>query len=422
MRFRQHIDNGRQFLAFLFGRFINTRRMASAAGLSYVSLLAIVPLFVVSIAILSAFPVFQNVIRDLQDFIFQNFVPDSRGQIREYLTAFASKASRLTVIGIVSMLITALLLMASIDRALNEIWHVRHQRKRLVGFLVYWAVLTLGPLLIGASLAITSYLFSLPLLTDAGIGGLKQSLLPLLPLVMESLAFTMMYWIVPNRPVMFRHAMAGGLLAALIFELAKKGFGFYLANFPTYEVIYGALAAIPVFLVWMYASWVIILFGGEFTYCLGAFRGTRVGEVSPSRNLVQAVRVLGYLWQAQQQGRMLSVGALNTSMQDISDEFLQDLLEQLEDAGIVHRDEAGNWILSRDTCDLSLGVLAEACHWAIPDKSGAWHETDCWTRQLAGVITELHGCMDRHLAISLHTLFVEAAAQDDGLANARGAE
>ena len=255
----------RLFFAFLFGRFVDARRLSNAAGLSYASLLAIVPLFVVSLAVLSAFPVFQSVMKDLQDFVFQNFVPDSRGEIQKYILSFAGKASKLTMIGIISMLLTALLLMASIDKALNEIWHVRHRRKRLVGFLVYWAVLTLGPLLIGSSLAITSYLVSLPMLSKVGIGGLKQHLLPVLPFVMESVAFSMMYWIVPNRSVPVKHALFGGLLAAVIFELTKKGFAFYLTHFPTYEAIYGALAVIPIFLIWMYASWIIILFGAEFT-------------------------------------------------------------------------------------------------------------------------------------------------------------
>ena len=395
----------RLFVAFLFGRFIDARRLSSAAGLSYASLLAIVPMVVVSLAVLSAFPVFQTVMKDLQDFVFQNFVPDSRGEIQKYILGFASKASRLTIIGIVSMLLTALLLMASIDKALNEIWHVRHRRKRLVGFLVYWAVLTLGPLLIGSSLAITSYLASLPLLSDVGIGGLKKHVLPVLPFVMESVAFAMMYWIVPNRSVQFKHALLGGLLAAIIFELAKKAFAFYLTHFPTYQAIYGALAAIPIFLIWMYASWIIILFGAEFTYCLGAFRERLSLRINPDQYFIHIIRLLGYLWQAQQSGRLVPAVELSGQLSEISDQALQEMLERMEDSNIAHKGESGDWGLSRDTCNLTIMELLQSGPYPLPRRSDTWPRCDQWTEKLAPVIDQSHEKLDQAMNISLHELF-----------------
>jgi membrane protein len=158
------------------------------------------------------------------------------------------------------------MMMATIEQTFNDIWRVRQQRRLLQRFLTYWAILTLGPLLIGASLSLTSQLFSLALFDGRGVlHDARGMLLQALPVALEVLTFMMLYTLVPNAPVKWRHALVGGVFAALLFELAKHGFAYYVTRVPTYQTIYGALAALPIFLVWIYLSWLVILLGAVVT-------------------------------------------------------------------------------------------------------------------------------------------------------------
>ena len=263
-----------RFLHLLVFRFIQDGGLQHTATLTYTTLLSLVPLMTVSLAIFSAFPVSDRVVAQLQDFVFQNMVPASGEVIRQYLEEFSSKASRMTGTGTVFLVIVAVMMMGTIDRALNTIWQVRRKRSPLGMFMVYWSILSLGPIFMGTSVVLTSYFVSLPLFEDAALtlGVDRHGMLGLMPVLASATAFTLLYMVVPNRSVPLRHALAGGVLAALLFELAKRGFALYLTTFPTYEAIYGALAAVPVFLIWIYLSWLVTLLGAEFTYCLWIYR------------------------------------------------------------------------------------------------------------------------------------------------------
>ncbi len=207
----------------------------NAAALTYTTLLSLVPLMTVMLAVLSAFPVADRVNEIIQDFVFKNFVPTSGELLQQYLLEFSAKASSLTGTGAVFLVIVALMMMATIDRALNVIWEVQAKRSFASKFLIYWAVLSFGPVLIGASVLVTSYLVSLPILSEAASSGMGRSLLGLTPVSASALAFTMMYAVVPNRRVRMGHALIGGIFAAVLFEMAKRGFAFYITQFPTYR-------------------------------------------------------------------------------------------------------------------------------------------------------------------------------------------
>ena len=262
----------RGFVELVAERFRRHEAPQNAAALTYTSLLSLVPLMTVTLAVFSAFPVADRVYEIIQDFVFENFVPTSSEVLQQYLSEFSAKASRLTGTGATFLVVVALLMMANIDRALNAIWEVRARRRFATKFLIYWAVLSLGPLLIGASVLVTSYIISLPVLSEAASTGVGRSLLGLTPVAASAVAFTMMYLVVPNRRVRVTHALVGGVFAAVLFEVAKRGFGFYITQFPTYEAIYGALASIPIFLVWLYLSWIVVLLGAEVTHCLSIYR------------------------------------------------------------------------------------------------------------------------------------------------------
>lgn len=258
------LQRAKTFFGNLFRHFIDDGCPESASALAYTSLLALVPLMAVGFTLFAAFPAFEGFTDQIRGFIFENFVPASGEIVESYLQGFVTKASALTLPGLVGLLITALLAMSTIERTFNAIWKVRNQRRPIDTFTVYWAVLTLGPILIGISLAVTSYVASLAFFSGAAGVFLKS-----LPFLASALAFTLLYAVVPQQKIPPRHALAGGLVGAVLFELAKKGFALFVTSFHTYETIYGALATLAIFLVWIYLSWLIILFGAEFTYCLG---------------------------------------------------------------------------------------------------------------------------------------------------------
>ncbi len=359
-----------RFLHLLFYRFSEDGGLHHTATLTYTTLLSVVPLMTVTLALFAAFPVSERVVGEVQDFIFKNFVPASGEVIHEYLNEFSRKASRLTGAGAVFLLAVAVLMMSNIERAFNTIWQVERGRPPLARFLVYWASLTLAPLLIGSSVAVTSYLVSIPLFHNAAesLGSVRPLMFRLLPMLASSLAFTLVYLVVPNRSVPWRHALAGGLLAGLLFEGSKRAFAFYVTSFPTYEAIYGAMAVVPIFLIWVYLSWLVTLLGAEFTYCLGIFREDwHPDRPAAATDLLLAYRVLGYLWTAQQDGHGLEVETLLGREPGLSEAELEKLLLRLRKARLLVVTENDEWVLARDLHDLTLFDLYRSARFVLPD-------------------------------------------------------
>lgn len=241
-----------------------------ASALSFSTILALVPLLAVVFSALSLFPIFEIWSGAIQDFIYRNFLPQLGEQVRQYLVEFSANTGQLTLWGLLFLMVTSLTLLATIEDAFNEIWQVKVGRTIGIRILVYWAMLTLGPILIAASLSMSSYLLSLSILQEPGIANsLKTQLLGFLPFILELSAFVLFYLAVPNCEVRVKHALIGGLVAALLFELAKYGFAQYLFRVTTYQLIYGALAVLPVFLIWIYLSWLVVLIGAYITAAFG---------------------------------------------------------------------------------------------------------------------------------------------------------
>ena len=242
------------------------RITVSAGHLAYVSLLSLVPVIMVFFMIMSAFPAFAEIRGQFEQFIFNNFVPHASDVVEEYITQFVGNASGMGVAGIVSLLVVALLLILNIDKTFNHLWKIEVQRPLIYTFAIYWMVITLGPLLIGLSIAVSSYVGGLATFADDYTPGLGTALLKLVPWAAAIGAFLILYMIVPNRPVRAKYALFGAVLATLLFEFTKKGFAIYVQSFPSYQVIYGALATIPILFLWVYLSWVVVLLGAVFTY------------------------------------------------------------------------------------------------------------------------------------------------------------
>ncbi|WP_394192957.1 virulence factor BrkB family protein [Pseudoalteromonas atlantica] len=249
-------------------RCIDDQITVNAGYLAYVTLLSLVPLIAVAVAIFSAFPGFEDTRVAIENFLFTNFVPASSDAIREHVSSFAGNANQMTAVGVSFLAAIALLLMKNVDATLNRIWRIKKKRPLMISLSVYWMILTLGPVLLGASIGISSYIVSLVSFADQGIPGFSGFLIKLLPFIISMAGFILLYTLVPNTPVPFKAAIPGAIFAAVLFELTKKGFALYISHFPSYELIYGTVATIPILFVWVYLSWTVVLLGAEFTVCI----------------------------------------------------------------------------------------------------------------------------------------------------------
>ncbi|GEK76617.1 UPF0761 membrane protein [Pseudoalteromonas atlantica] len=266
-------------------RCIDDQITVNAGYLAYVTLLSLVPLIAVGVAIFSAFPGFESTRIAIESFLFTNFVPTSSDVIKEHISSFAGNANQMTAVGIGFLAAIALLLIRNVDATLNRIWRIKKKRPMMISFAVYWMVLSLGPVLLGASIGVTSYIVSLVSFADQGIPGFSGFLLKLVPYGFSMIGFLMLYTLVPNTPVSIRAALPGALFAAVLFELTKKGFALYISHFPSYEVIYGAVATIPILFVWVYLSWVVVLLGAEFTACISPNHVPQTPEIDIDEEL-----------------------------------------------------------------------------------------------------------------------------------------
>ena len=246
-----------------------------AGHLAYVSLLSLVPLIAVVFSLFALFPVFSDISAQLKTFIFSNFMPATGNTIQRYLEQFVANSSKMTAVGTCGLIVTALLLIASVDSVLNKIWNSKTKRPIVFSFAVYWMVLTLGPILLVASVAVSSYLLSLNWLNLSGVHSLIDHALRILPLLISWVTFWLLYQVVPTVRVPSKDALVGALVSGALFELSKKIFTLYIQLFPSYQLIYGVLAVIPILFLWVYVSWCIVLLGAEITVTLGEFRSVR---------------------------------------------------------------------------------------------------------------------------------------------------
>ena len=261
----------KKYLNYLLERFKEDRIIVYSGYLSFVTLLSIVPLLAVLFSVFSLFPVFQEWRGEVESFVFKNFVPTLGESIQGYLIRFVENATNMTSLGLVALFLVALLLISSIDHTLNHIWRVRKNRRQLVSFSIYCVVLTLGPVLIGISLLTTSYLLSLTGFEDNTLLAVRKLFLAFLPYLASFSSFLLIYLLVPHTRVHFWSALSGAMIAAILFELSKSAFALYFTHFPVYKEIYGALAIIPLLIVWIFISWVVILVGAQVAASLDGF-------------------------------------------------------------------------------------------------------------------------------------------------------
>ena len=395
------------FVRMAWRRFAEERCLQIASSLTFTALLAIVPIITVALTMISAFPVFGELLRHVEHFLVENMLPESAGSIAAYTEEFADNAARLTAFGVLFLFVTAMIVLQTIDRAFNQIWRVPRPRTTVQRVFIYWALLTVGPVLIGASLSLTSWLVSqsLGLVKDLPLAG--EALLKIVPIGLTGVAFSLVYITIPNRRVLVRDALSGGFLAALAFEGMKHGFAFYVTHFATYKLVYGAFASVPIFLLWIYLSWLIVLSGAVAAAVMPDWR-ERASQVEPvpGAQFLDALQILRLLWEAHRTGEIVTVSRLHVAVKLPIDriEAILDTMNAAHWAGRV----AHGWTLMKDAAEIS---VADVYH-AFVFRAGAELPMRDSGQGLERLALELASGIEDSLRLSLEDLFHKAAAPE----------
>lgn len=336
----------RQILAyarFVIRRFVEDRCLMVAGSLTFTSLLALVPLFTVTLVMTAQLAFTRDLTAQVKAFVLKNLVPDVGGRVvGVYMDQFAHNAARLTAIGLLIVTATAIMLMFTIDSAFNDIWRARRRRAWWARLAAHVAVLAVGPLLVGASLTLTSYLVHWSRNLDRLLPALDDWLLATLPFAMTTLALVIAYRIIPARHVPARHALAGGLLAGLLFEIVKHLFVVFVLRMPTYSLVYGTFASVPIFLLWLFCCWMVVLIGAEIAATLSYFRHD-AQPVAPSRRvpIAEAMRILDVLAAAD---APLDIAVIRLRA-SVPIDIGEDVLHALASANVVQSDRRGGYRL-----------------------------------------------------------------------------
>lgn len=395
------------FARFLWQQLQMRHWQQSAASLTYTSLFALVPLITVSYSLLTFMPQLVNVQGHIAAFIFTHFLPDTGYQIWDYLASFSQQARNLTVPGLMMLIITALLMLKTIENAFNAIWEVKQGRKGMASFLLYWAVLSLGPVLIGSAFMLSTYLLSLSILSDVQQLSLVQQLLSYLPLLLSAAALSLMYCAVPNCTVPLKHAVLGAFVTALLFGLAKDLFALSV-KYSSYTLIYGAFAAAPLFLTWVYLCWLIILFGAVL---VRSFSTYSVHAVGSHNNLELSLIILHALWQQQKSGKTLDLVTLRQQAASKSSAISLVQWEQLRDLLSAHHmmesTQNGEFVLCRDLHQVSLWDVQQMLnpHSTPTEAKSPLPPGVTWLQRARTLLQESAQANQQQLSISLADLF-----------------
>ena len=355
------------FGRFVARRFLDDRLFEAAGALSFTTVFALVPLSMVVFGVLSGFEAFKSMEATLTDYIFRNFVPSSAEAVAGYLKTVAANNSELTTAGVIALVASLLITLTSVETTFNRIWRVPTARPKVSRFLVYWTVITLGALMAAASLALSVRFFALAIFETQPGRVVEGLLLRFTPMLIELLAFAAILKVVPHRTVQWRHAFAGAFLAMVLFELIRWGIGLYLGSFNAYQKIYGPLAFVPIFLIWVFLGWCAILFGASFASSIAAFRYQPAALRLPlGYEAYGMLRMLGRFAQAREQGRGLHSDEIRQLEPILTDSLVQQLVGALADAGILVRAEGGDWLLARDLQDVTLAEVYMAAQLRIP--------------------------------------------------------
>jgi membrane protein len=387
------------FSRFVGQRFLDDRCPQIAGSLTFTALLSIVPFFTIALTVFSAFPMFSELSTQFKIYLLTNLVPDSAGKIiTVYMRQFSDNASRLTAVGVIFLGVTALSMMFTIDKVFNTIWRLPRSRPVLQRTLIYWTVLTLGPIMLGASLSLGSWLIEQ--------SGVQQNqwlglvLVRLIPLLLSIGGFTLLYIAVPFCHVPRLHALISGIVVGISFELLKLGFSWYIQHFGSFKLVYGTFASLPVFLLWLYTTWLLVLFGAVLSASLSYWAGRSWKQRGTlGREFHEALALLLLLREAQHQGRQLNLGVLNKRLA-LGADRVNFLLDRMVSHGLVQEGIHHTFVLCRRSEDIPLDELYRLF---VFNPSQPSHPT-ALARQIDHALHPLMTALHQPLALSLDDL------------------
>jgi membrane protein len=347
------------FIRFVFHTANESQYRQSAGALTYTTLFALVPMMTVSYVVLSFMPQLQALSGQIEQLIFDNLVPASGGLVREYLSDFSSQARDLTVPGIAILVITALMMLRTVEATFNQIWDVENNRRGVASFLLYWAVLSIGPLLAGAALMLSTYLMSIEMISEVQQMQVVKPFMHVVPFLLMSAALCLIYIAVPNCKVKVLHALLGAVVASAGFEIASAAFTLAI-SYTNFAVIYGAFAAVPLFLFWIYLCWNIVLFGAVVVRSFSIYRQRQHSQYP---DFLSALIVLHALWHKQhvRQGdghHHLEPEDIERLVGRIGLGQWQFIRDALKGADYINTTADGNLVLVRDLHTVSAHQLA----------------------------------------------------------------
>ncbi|MDN5513150.1 YihY family inner membrane protein [Acinetobacter sp.] len=395
-----------QFVLFVIRRFEADRCRDQAASLTYTTLFAVVPMLTVFLVIISSIKALEPARQQLQQLIYSNFLPKTTIAFDKAFNAFTDKSSNLTVIGILFLFITTVMMLSSIETVFNRIWRVQETRGGIIGFMRYWTIISLGPILLGSAFVISSTVASLNVLSDnfTGYEVNGEFVLWLISFALTILGFFILNWTIPNRSVPIKAALIAGTFSAVVFELLKDLFGLIMTNFTSYEIVYGAFAAVPIFLLWIFLSWNIVLLGVEISYALTAFNSGKEQKYHP---VIMLLDLLELFYKKQQSGESVSdEEALEVLGRDEIGRWPSYVL-MLEKQNLVKRTDDDEYMLSRNLAQVDFWSFYKQLPYPLPRSKDVANirPDDEWMQRLGPALVESDDYLAAKLSIPLSAIF-----------------
>ncbi len=397
-----------QFIFFVIKRFEADRCREQAGSLTYTTLFAVVPMLTVFLVIISSIKALEPARQQLQQMIYSNFLPKTSIAFDKAFNVFTQNSSNLTVIGVLFLFITTVMMLTSIETVFNRIWRVEETRNGIIGFMRYWTIISLGPILLGSAFVISSTLASMNVLSS--FTGTYQVdgtfLFWLISFALTVLGFFILYWTIPNRSVPIKAAFIAGLFGAIIFELLKNLFGFVMSNFTSYTLIYGAFAAVPIFLLWIFLSWNVVLLGVEISYALTAFH---TGKIQTRQPVLMLLDILELFYKKQKVGKSVTdAEALNILGRGEIGRW-PSYVVMLEKQNLVRRTDNNEYVLVRNLDTVDFWTFYKLLPYPLPrrDDVGNVHPDDVWMQRIGPALIDSDDFLAAKLSIPLSTILEE---------------
>ncbi|WP_336930453.1 YihY family inner membrane protein [Acinetobacter tandoii] len=396
-----------QFVLFVLRRFEADRCREQAGSLTYTTLFAVVPMLTVFLVIISSIKALEPARQQLQQLIYSNFLPKTTIAFDKVLTAFTDKSNNLTIIGILFLFVTTVMMLTSIENVFNRIWRVREKRGGMIGFMRYWTIISLGPIILGSAFVLSSTVASMNLLSShlAGYEVDGAFLLWVISFTLSILGFFILYWTIPNRSVPIKAALFAGIFSASVFELLKNLFGYIMSNFTSYEIIYGAFAALPIFLLWIFLSWNIVLLGVEISYALTAFY---TGKEQRRHPVIMLLDILQLFHLKQQNGESMSdKEALDVLGREEIGHWPSYVL-LLEQQNLVKRTDNNEYVLVRNLTQVDFWSFYKSLPYPLPrrpDVKNIHLDDHEWMQRIGPMFEEADDYLAAKLSLPLASIF-----------------